>query len=191
MKLNQKLNFVIPIECEVGEILVHATPISREVFERYYMEIAKTFAEIYTGGLGIAAGPRVAKMVLKKVSTDMGTWDGPTGVESGLLAEIRRLANAIVPIAAGGWEVVSLHEAISKGVINPDDAAEVDNALTFFTVASVMHKRADAAAILEGAGRLWGARVELLNSTELKNSLQTSTAPASTGEMAKPSSIPY
>lgn len=190
MRLNQRLNFVIPIECEVGEILVHATPISREVFERYYMEIAKTFSRIYNDGLGITAGPRVAKMILKQVATDLGTWDGPAGVESGLLAEIRRLANAVVP-SPSGWEVISLHEAVTKGVINPDDAAEVDNALTFFSVASSMHKRAELSVILEGAGRLWGARAESLSCTELKNSLQTLTAPENTGEMAKPSSIPY
>jgi hypothetical protein len=189
VKMNKKLNFVIPVDTAVGEILVHSMPISREVFERYYMEIGKTFAEIYTAGLGITAGPRVAKLVLKKISEDLGTWDGPAGVENGLLNEIRRLSNAIVP-SDKGWSVIPLHEAIEKGVIDADDATEVENALTFFTVASSMHKRQDARGILEGAGKLWGARVESLSCTELKDSFQTSTAPRSTAETPKPSAIP-
>lgn len=189
MKISQRLNLVVPIESDLGTIYVHAMPISREVFERYYMELAKTFAEIYNGGLGITAGPRVAKMILKKVATDLGTWDGPAGVENGLLNEVRRLANVIVP-TTNGWETIPLHEAIERKFIDADDAAEVDNVLTFFTIASSLHKRQDCAAILEGAGKLWGARPESLSCTELLNSLQTSTAAANTGATVNLSSIP-
>ena len=61
MHINRKLNLVIPIERADGsQIFTHSTPISAEVFDKYFLVIAKTFSAIYSEGLGPLGGPRVA-----------------------------------------------------------------------------------------------------------------------------------
>jgi len=178
------LNLVMPIERSDGSTVhVYAIPIARATFERYYMVMAKAFNTIYSGGLGIMSGPRVAAMVLKDTAIEMNAWDGPEGVERGLIQEIRRLTNVLV-LGDHGWETIPIHEALAKGHIDEDDMSEVENALAFFTVASHMHRKADRRGILEGASKLWGARLESLSCSEFSASLQRSTMTA--GSDAKP-----
>ena len=195
MQVDRKLNLVVPIERNNGTtIYVHSMPISREVFERYHLEIAKTFSAIYQEGLGFVAGPRVAAMLLRRVSEDLKSWDDNpeakiVGVANGLMAEVRRLSCVLVP-GANGWEMVPLQEALDRKAIDEDDAAEVENALVYFTVASSMHKRTELKGVLAGASKLWGGHVTSLNCSEYSASLPTSTAAGNTGEKAKPSSPP-
>lgn len=191
MEISRKLNLVIPIEGDDGNIVayVHSAPISREVFETYFLPVSKTFSAIYAEGLGSVAGPRVAAMMLKRIATDLGQWDGPAGVERGLVAEIRRLTNVLAP-GDRGWETLPYDEAMKRGILSSDDAAEVDNAVTFFTVASAMHRRSELRPILDGAGRLWGAQTSSLNSTEFAASLPISKPDANSGEKMVVSSVP-
>jgi hypothetical protein len=190
IKIDRRLNLVIPIERDDGIAYVHATPISREVFEANYLPISKAFAAIYSQGLGLMAGPRVAALVLKQVSIDLGMWDGPTGVEASLMNEIRRLANVLAP-GPGGWQPTPFQEAIDRQMLSPDDAAEVQNALVFFIVASAMHRRTELASVLAGAAQLWGAQIESLTLMEFSASLPTSTETASSGATVTTSSVPY
>jgi hypothetical protein len=105
------------------------------------------------------------------------------------MMEIRRLSN-VVALGPKGWAGVPLQVALDEGTIGEDERAEVENAIVFFTVASLVHRRADLPAILDGASKLWGAQTTLLNATEFAASLPTSTKDASSGERAKASSIP-
>jgi len=98
MKLDKALNLVIPIDQDEGRIYVHSTPISLEVFEKYFLAISKTFAAIYSEGLNVLAGPRVAALMLRRVSDDLG-------LDTGLIDEIRRLSNVIVSGKAVPLEV--------------------------------------------------------------------------------------
>lgn len=190
MKLDKRLNLIIPVERPDGSsIYVHSTPISRAVFERYFLLISKTFTAIYTQGLGITAGPRVAAMLLKRLAVEAGEWDGPEGVEAGLMAEIRRLTNVVAP-GSNGWQTIPYQEAVDQKHLDEGDASEVENALVFFTVASSMHRKAELTGILEGISKLWGAQTDSLNSTEFANSLQTLTATDNSGATATPSLIP-
>ena len=102
MRINKALNLVIPVDWEMGgQIFVHSTPISREVFEQYFLVISKTFAAIFSQGLGAVAGPRIAYLMLKKTAEDMGLWAGPAGVGAGLMNEMIRLSNVIMPDEKG------------------------------------------------------------------------------------------
>lgn len=185
MRIDRKLNLVLPLERADGTIYVHATPISREVFEASFLLVSKTFAEIYTQGLNSTVGPRVAAMLLAKIAADMGAPEAAAG----LMNEIRRLANVIAP-GPQGWTTLPLQSALTEGLIGDDDAAEVENAIVFFTVASAIHRKAVLKPILQGAAELWGGQIESLNCTEYANGLSTSMPGANTGETAKPSSIP-
>jgi hypothetical protein len=190
MKIERNLNFVIPVERDDGTtVYVHSMPISADVFEQYFLVISKTFARIYLEGLGQTAGPRVAAMLLKDVAMERGLWEGPAGVERGLMNEIRRLSNVVAP-GPKGWTTFPFQEAIDQKFLDSSDIREVENALVFFTVASSMHRRQEVRAVLEGAGSLWGAQVESSSSTEFCASLQTSTATANTGGTAAALSVP-
>lgn len=199
MKINRKLNLVIPIfgdpiitkdekgaDVEKDNIVgyVHAEPISTETFDAHYLVIAKTFAAIYGEGLGFSTGPRIAGRLLRTIAQGMGVWEGPNGVEASLLRDVFQRANYI---KAGG-EVVPFDEAITQNIIDKEDLSEVTNSLAFFTVASSMHLRADLPGVLAGAARFWGGRTTLLNSTEFAASLKTSTADGNTGATSESTS---
>jgi hypothetical protein len=187
--IDKHLNFVIPVQGDGVTTYVHSMPIGEDVFDRYFLVISKTFAAIYNEGLGVTAGPRVAAKLLKRVATEMGVWDGADGVQTGLMTEIRRLTNVVAP-GPNGWTTFPFQDALGENYLSKGDVSEVENALVFFTVASAMHRRAELESILNGAGSLWGARVEPLNCTEFAASLTTSTATGSSGATAQPSSIP-
>jgi hypothetical protein len=183
VRIDKALHLIIPVDRDDGaQIFVHSTPIGSDVFTTYYQVIGRVFNEIYTGGFGVLAGPRIAALLLRDVAKSTNAWEGPAGVERGLVAEIRRLTNVVAP-GAHGWEMVPFEEAVNKGVLDKTEASEVEGAITFFTVASCMHRRADR-AILEGAMKIWSARIESLTCSEFISSLPTSTGAASSGVRA-------
>ena len=182
MRINKNLNLVVPIERDGGtSAYVYSIPVPVSVFERYYMVFARTFNVIYTGGLGMTSGPRVAAMILKDTAKALGVWDGAEGVERGLMQEIRRLTNVIV-LTDRGWGPIPLHEAIANGSIDERDSSEVENAMVFFTVSWHMNRwedrkmgTEDKPSMLESAMKIWGGRLESLSFTEFCASLPTST----------------
>lgn len=182
MRIDKKLNLVIPIERDDGTtIFIHSTPIAREIFELYHLPIAKAFAAIHTKGLGYVSGPRISGLLLKQAAIEEGQWDGDGGVENGLLREIRRLTNVAMP-GSSGWSMLPYETALQRDLLSIDDAAEVENALVYFTLASSMYPRKIIAEVLDGAGKLWGAQTTFSNSTEYIASLPSLTPAASTDQ---------
>jgi hypothetical protein len=183
VRIDKRLNLVIPVERADGfKVFVHATPVSSDLFEVYWEPVSKAFANIYSGGYSVVAGPRIAAKMLRKVSTEMGVWEGQNGVQQGLVAEIHRLTNVFAP-GKRGWEMVPFDEA-KKTHLDSDEASEIEGALCFFTVASLTHRKADLPAVLAGAADLWGAQTTLLGCTEFMNSLPTSIETENSGETA-------
>lgn len=189
MRIDKKLNLIVPIETAAGTTYIHSTPIGREAFDKYFLVISKTFAAIYSEGLSVIAGPRVAAMMLKKISEIAGVWDGPEGVELGLMAEIRRMSN-VVRLTENGWQPIPLQMALDKGLLDSEDIEEAEGAIVFFTLASLMHRRNEIPEVLGGLCRLWGTQTSFLSVMEYQKSLPTSTPDANTGETATVSSIP-
>lgn len=192
MRIDRNLNLVLPIDTDTGTIYVHSMPISREVFEKYYRVISKVFAQIIAEGFAysLAAGPRVASVMLRETAKELGQWDGPDGVENGLMAEIRRLSNVVMPTTEGGWSTIPFQEAITRKLLDPEDIMEAEGAIVFFTCNSSMHRRDQLKDILDGMVRLWDAQIISLNSSAFCNSLPISTVTDSSGETAPISSVP-
>lgn len=191
MRVDDRLNLVLPISRADGStVYIHSMPIPRDVFETYFLVISKTFSEIYTEGLNVVSGPRIAAMMLRKVATDMRQWDGPGGVRQGLMEEIRRLSNVAAP-GPNGWETLPLSLALDRGVIDEEDAWEAENTIVFFIVNCAMHTRAIIPSVLEQMRNLWAIQTSPLNITGFCASLATSTATDNTGETAIPASVPY
>jgi hypothetical protein len=183
--IDKKLNLVVP----VAGGWVHAVPISYAIFEKYFLPISKAFAQVYSEGLGTLAGPRVAHLLLKKIAIEDQVWEGIEGVENGLMNEIIRLSNFISP-GDHGWGTLPLYEAIRQQKLDEEEVSEVLNALVFFTLTSLMHKKDERARTFAGVMHFWRAQTTLLDSTAFLASLPTSTPDAPTGEKATPLSIP-
>ena len=187
MRINERLNLVIPIYGDDENDVVawvHSTPISRDVFDAHYLLIAKTFSVLHTQRLGEIAGPRIAANVLRDQARELTrTADDADAVLHPLLAEIHRLTNVLLPTSAG-WETHTYDQVLSRKLLSPEDVSEVESAVTFFTVISLMHKRVVARQFLEGAARLWGAQLTSSNVTGWAASLPTLTAPATSSATA-------
>ena len=190
LRIDRKLNIVFELESPDGRIFVHASPISREVFETYFMVISKTFSRLYAEGMILTVGPRMAGLLLKKTAIEMGVWDTPDGVQKGLINEIHRLANVTV-LGNEGWRVMPLHDAIRREMLSEGDVTEVNDTLIFFTCVSCMVTRNQLPGILVGM-QLWGTLTTSLNCTEYAASLPISTPDENSGAK-KPAdlSIPY
>jgi hypothetical protein len=185
MKINKAMNIVVPVDIDGVECFVHSTPISFEVFEKYFLVISKTFSEIYSQGLSHVAAPRVAGLLLKKCAKDLGELES---VEKGLINEIRRLTNIVMP-SDKGWETIPYYDALQQKLINNQDASEVDNVLVYFTCCGAMHRKENLSGVL-GLLSMWGVQTTLLNSTEYTHYLPTSTEVENFGEMEIISLVP-
>jgi hypothetical protein len=188
MKINKALNLVIPVELNGVECFVHSTPISYEVFEKYFWVMSRTFGVIESMPASHVSGPRIAAMMLKKQAEITGEWEGQDGVEKGLINEIRRLTNIVIP-GSRGWELTPYYDAIQRGIISTEDAREIDGIVTYFILASAMHKRDLLKPTLELLS-MWGARPESLDCSAFVNSLPTLTEAENFGGTATTLSVP-
>jgi len=190
MNIDKRLNLVVPIERDDGtNLYIHSTPISYEVFEKYFLVISKTFAGIYSEGLNVLAGPKIAAIMLKRIAQELGLWDGEEGVGSGLMSEIRRLSNVLC-LTDGKWQPLPLETALNRGLIGEDDFREAEGAIVFFICISAMHKRSLVESTLNGMCDLWGLQTTSLNCSEYGNLLPTLTETDNSGEKVTLSAIP-
>ena len=176
MIINEKLNLVVPVQSDDGDILighVHSTPISRGTFEAYYQLVAGTFAAMLRDGEG-AVTAKIAELSLRRVAKDKGLQVGP------FLDEIVRLTSFVKV----GGEVVPFIEVVPKGVISEDDAKDVMSIIVFFTVASAIWSKKDFRTMAPTVLAPWGAETTSLAPTAFAASLRTSTGDGSSGATA-------
>lgn len=186
MRIDRKLNLVFPVDTAIGTVFVHSTPISREVFEQHYLVLGKTFTTLLTNGLSLVQGPNLALLLLRDVAKGTvvpghggSAWDE---VERGLLPEMRRLTNVMVPNSSG-YRTVPFDVATRDGTIDADDAASVESMITFFTVASWGMRgqsKTEIESFHDGMRLLWTAQITSSSCTEYAASLTTSTPEEST-----------
>lgn len=195
-RLDKKLNLVFPITHQDKLMYIHSMPIRRETFEQYFLVISKTFAEIYKQDLQLFAGPRICALMLKQVAKETlrvdgrTWWEGPDGVEAGLINEIHRLTNVVCTDESGRWVTMPYEDAVIHRIIDEDDIQEVEGVLAFFTVNYAIHKREIAWGILTSGGELWGWQITSSGLPEFRASLTTLTQEDSTGETGTALSIP-
>jgi hypothetical protein len=186
MKINRAMNLIVPVETELGTAYIHSTPISKEIYKEHFLILSKTFARIFSEGLGVVAGPRIAYMMLEEVSTEKGVWDEADGVRNTLVNEIIRLSNLVYPVEGKGWETKPLDVALDSGIVDLD---EVIGELVFFTCVSVINKPDQARGLMEAVAGLWNSATTSLGLMAWIDSLAISKPPASSGETASTSSV--
>ncbi len=133
MKIARNLNLIIPVRTEKGNGWIHATPISKEVFKEHFFILSKTFSAIFSEGLGVVAGPRIAFLMLERISRDSNIWEGDKGVRNTLVNEVIRLANLVYPVEGKGYDTIPLDMALEREIIDLD---EVAGGLIFFSCVS-------------------------------------------------------
>ncbi|HGJ5860622.1 MAG TPA: hypothetical protein ACHBX6_13225 [Arsenophonus nasoniae] len=186
MKINRKLNLVVPVDLnDETSGFIHSTSISKEIFQKHVLILAKTYSFIFSENLNAISGPRVAYFLLKQIAESQGEWEGKDGVENTLINEIIRLSNLVYPKEKKGYDTMPLEVAIEKELIDIDEAI---NELVFFTCFSVINKPAQLAIWMERLNLLWNCASTPLNVMEWITSIKTSNVTANTGEMEKPSS---
>lgn len=178
MRINKKLNLVIPVEDESGSTFyVHAKPFSREAFEANYMLFSQAFASMIENGIQVTAGPRVAALVLHDIAVKMGKESDYTAI----IAEIKR-TSTVVKSTSSGFEPKMLSSAIAHGDIDEDDASYIEGVICFFTLASAMWRGDRLSATLAFMNGLWGTLTESLDCTGFIASLKTQTTEDDTGK---------
>ncbi len=185
MKIAKNLNLIIPVRTEKGNGWIHATPISKEVFKEHFLILGKTFSAMFSDGLGVVAGPRVAFLMLEKISCDSGIWEGDKGVRNTLVNEIIRLANLVYPVEGKGYDTIPLDMALEREVIDLD---EVAGELVFFTCVSSINSPEQAKGTMDVVNGIWSTQCSSLNLTEWIASLPTLKSAASSGATANTSS---
>ncbi|HAW7792165.1 TPA: hypothetical protein JLL44_004738 [Escherichia coli] len=185
MKISRNLNLIIPVRTEKGNGWIHATPISKEVFKEHFFILSKTFSAIFSEGLGVVAGPRIACLMLERISSDMNIWDGEKGVRNTLVNEIIRLANLVYPAEGKGYDTIPLDMALEREIIDLD---EVAGELIFFTCVSSINSPEQAKGTMDVVNGIWSTQCSSLNLTEWIASLPTLKSAASSGATANTSS---
>ncbi|EFN1894346.1 hypothetical protein ACXL1S_005361 [Escherichia coli] len=185
MKIAKNLNLIIPVRTEKGNGWIHATPISKEVFKEHFFILGKTFSAMFSDGLGVVAGPRVAFLMLEKISCDSGIWEGDKGVRNTLVNEIIRLANLVYPVEGKGYDTIPLDMALDREIIDLD---EVAGELIFFTCVSSINSPEQAKGTMDVVNGIWSTQCSSLNLTEWIASLPTLKSAASSGVTANTSS---
>ena len=181
MKIAKNLNLIIPVRTEKGNGWIHATPISKEVFKEHFFILSKTFSAIFSEGLGVVAGPRIACLMLERISSDMNIWDGEKGVRNTLVNEIIRLANLVYPVEGKGYDTLPLDMALERGIVEFDDVA---GELVFFTCVSSINTPEQTEQMMLAVSGMWNSRTSSLSLTEWIASLPTLKPVASSGATA-------
>lgn len=185
MKISRNLNLIIPVRTEKGNGWIHATPISKEVFKEHFFILSKTFSAIFSEGIGVVAGPRIAFLMLERISRDSNAWEGDKGVRNTLVNEVIRLANLVYPVEGKGYDTIPLDMALDREIIDLD---EVAGELIFFTCVSSINSPEQAKGTMDVVNGIWSTQCSSLNLTEWIASLPTLKSAASSGATANTSS---
>ncbi|WP_134796349.1 hypothetical protein [Shigella boydii] len=185
MKIARNLNLIIPVRTEKGNGWIHATPISKEVFKEHFFILSKTFSAIFSEGLGVVAGPRIAFLMLERISRDSNIWEGDKGVRNTLVNEVICLANLVYPVEGKGYDTIPLDMALEREIIDLD---EVAGELIFFTCVSSINSPEQAKGTMDVVNGVWSTQCSLLNLTEWIASLPTLKSAASSVATANTSS---
>ncbi|ECC3814918.1 hypothetical protein E1L19_01165 [Salmonella enterica subsp. enterica] len=185
MKIARNLNLIIPVRTEKGNAWIHATPISKEVFKEHFFILSKTFAAIFSEGLGVVAGPRVAYLMLERIAGDMNIWNGEKGVRNTLVNEIIRLANLVYPVEGKGYDTLPLDMALEREIVELDD---VIGELVFFTCVSSINSPEQVKGTMDVVSGIWSTQCSSLSLTDWIASLQTLKPTVSSGATVSTSS---
>ncbi|MCO4880236.1 hypothetical protein [Paraburkholderia caribensis] len=134
-KLDRNLNFVLPLE---SGAIAYIRPLKRFVFDANYLALAKVYSAIQEQDM-MSTGGSIAARMLRDLEKNQG-FDAQS-----VLIEIRRMTTVAVK-GANGYETPMLEDALSQGLVDEDDVAEIENFMVFTTAASYLTGSKERAA---------------------------------------------
>ena len=178
MEITRDLKLVFPVDtAKHGRAHVYSLPLARVIFEQFCLELGATYSKVFGGydprHVAMTA-PQLAYPVLKQTAIKLGTWDGPAGVQNGLINEISRLTQ-VAYAGENGWEKIPLELALKREILDEDSHAEVISSLCFFFLACRVGPKTlmEHSLLAAGSPRDWQATS--LGFSEYLSSLPTST----------------
>lgn len=196
MRIDKNLNLVIPLESSThGNIFIHSTPISRDIFKTHYRVFAKTYSQMLVDGVTAGAGPGIARIALESVSKEMGQSErDPEGiwpqVQREVVNEIIRMTNVAIAGKDGGYESMPLATAYARDVFDAEDREHIEGKLVFFVLERALHPMEQAIGMMNFIGGMWGLQTTSLDFTAYLSSLPTSTSGANSGETPEVQTAP-
>lgn len=160
LSITRDLRLTFPLATAAhGIVHVYSLPIARAVFETYVLELGETYSKCfgaYDPKHVAMTAPQMALPALRAIATRLGTWDGPGGVQNGLVNELARLTT-VAHATETGWAQLPIQLAQTRGILDEDDAAEVLSSLVFFSLVSRAGPRQlmDVSLRMAGAPRDW------------------------------------
>lgn len=181
MKIDDSLRLVLPF----GDGLhIYHTPISRAVYEANYSIINGVKATLASHGIQyqMRSGPLIAALTLKdeglREARERAEFDKDGNPQdtraSALLAEIKRLTN-ILCAGPSGWDLLPVDAAIAQNKIDPEDWAEVESAIIFFTAHVLTCRKAARKEVAKATASVLDGSITSWEPTEYAASLPTST----------------
>src|SRR4051812_7863049 len=127
MKIDRRLNIVIPVENEDGSVFyAYAEPVGEAVFTANFRIFSKAFSIMMSEG-GQATGPRLAAMYLQLAADST---DETGEAYKTLMNEIRRLTNLVI-LVDGKWQTIPYDDAVRRKFIGSEDVKAVEGCCAF------------------------------------------------------------
>jgi hypothetical protein len=187
MRITRDLKLAGSIDTvQSGLIHFYSAQISRDTFDQFFAELGDVVSyctNIDAPADLIRVAPQLAFPALKKAAIKRGTWDAPDGVKNGLVAEIARLTQ-VAYTSADGRQILPLDAAVSRGILDEDDRAEILSQVVYFLALSLAAEKRLAQETLPMAAKYRGWVYTSLAFSAHLDSLRESTAPASTTKKA-------
>lgn len=178
MRFTRDSKLTFPVETENhGRVYVYSIPLARVLFEQFCMELGETYSQCfgaYDPRHVAMTAPQLAYPLLKKTAIKLGTWDGPSGVQAGLVNELSRLTQ-VAYAGEAGWEKLPLELALKREILDEDSYSEALSTLVFTLLAARVGPKSlmEHSMLAAGSPRDWQATS--LDFSAYLNSLPTST----------------
>lgn len=177
MQIDKSLRLVLERRNDDGKYYVYSSTVSRNMAKEYWEAIKNAIGRLYAGSDPRMA-PKFAADAVRAAARDLDMLDA---VERFFIPEIRRLTT-VIKMGAAGWEQIPFDEAVKTGLVDEDEADEIEGAIVFFTLAWRFHPTSDRAKVVMAAVLLWAGWTTSLAITDFINSLRTSPETVVSGE---------
>lgn len=138
LKITRDLRITFSVDsAKHGRVHVYSLPLARSIFETFVLELGETYSKVfgaYDPKHVAMTAPQMAFPALRAIAKRMGTWDGPDGLEVGLVNELVRLTT-VAHSGPGGWTQIPLQLSLTREILDEDAYAEVLSSLCFFFLA--------------------------------------------------------
>lgn len=128
--LADDFSLCLPITAGDNVLWIHSIPVSKDVYKRFFLILAKAFSVMHAESVNSIVGPRIATYLLEDVAEKAGQLET---VRNGFIAEIRRITT-VCALTDQGWQQFPIDIAEKRKMIDEEVSQEAISAAIFFTL---------------------------------------------------------